>query len=96
MGLNTELVSSTYPENTKGTILSEHSWIAGLSAFIDINEPAEWQTSRAMRKEPLSDGDAMMVSGELRAEKRTISKISATFFMRAILPSIKTVVNIKL
>ena len=78
-GLNTELVCSMYPENTRGTILREHSWMAGLSAFTDIKEPEAWQTSRATRNEPLSEGDAIIVSGEQRAKNRTISRISAHF-----------------
>ena len=93
-GVNTALASSMYSENTRGTILREHSWIAGLSAFTDMKDPAELQTSRAIRKEPLSEGDAIMVSGEQRAEKRTISNISATFFMCIILPPVQTLVTI--
>lgn len=71
----------TYSENIRGTILREHSWIAGLSAFTDMKEPEELQTSRATRNEPLSEGEAIMVSGEHKAEKRTSSSMSAHFFM---------------
>ena len=81
-GLNRELVSSMYSENTRGTILREHSWIAGLSALTDMKESEELQTSRATTNVPLSEGDTIIVSGEQRAEKRTISRISAGFFMR--------------
>jgi len=76
--------------------LREHSWITGLSAFTDMKEPDELQTSRAIRNEPLSEGDAIKVSGEHRAEKRTNSRISATLFISVILPLIHDTVNIKL
>lgn len=95
-GLNTDLTSSMYPENTRGTIVREHSWIAGASAFTDMKEPEALQTSRVTRNEPLSEGAAIMVSGEQSAEKRTISRMNATFFMAAILPRIHGAVNIKL
>jgi len=85
-----------YPENAGEAIAREPSWIAGLSAFTDIKEPDEWQTSRAMRNESLSEGDAMIVSGEQSAENRTNSRIRADFFMTGILPSIHDTVNIKL
>jgi hypothetical protein len=94
--LNTEVVSSMYPENIRGIILKEHSWIAGLSAFTDMKEPEELQTSRVTRNVPLSEGEATIVSGELRAEKRTNNKISALLFIASILPLIQTLVNIKL
>jgi hypothetical protein len=85
-----------YPENTRGTILRKHSWIAGLSAFTDMKEPEELQTSSVTKNVPLSEGDAIMVSGEQRAEKRTNNKMSALFFIASILPLIQTLVNIKL
>ena len=83
-GLNTELGSSMYSENTRGTILREHSWIAGLSALTDVKEPEELQTSRVIRNEPLSEGDAIIVSGEQRPEKSTINRRKANFFMNLI------------
>ncbi len=85
-----------YPENTRGTILREHSWITGLSALADMKEPDELHTSRVIRNEPLSEGDAMIVSGEQSAEKRTNSRMSATFFIAVILPPMQTLVNVKL
>lgn len=77
-------------------MLREHSRIAGLSAFTDMNEPDELHTSGTTRYEPLSEGAAIMVSGEQSAEKRTISRMIATFFMPVILPLIYATVNIKL
>jgi hypothetical protein len=95
-GLNTELVSSMYPENMRGIRLREDAWMAGLSAFTDMKEPDELQTSRAIRNESLSEGEATMVSGEQRAAKRTNNKMIALFFMAFILPLIQTLVNVKL
>jgi len=81
-GVNTELICSTYPKNTRGDIVQRYSWIAGLSPLTDMKEPEELQTSRAATNVPLSEGDTIIVIGEQRAEKRTISRISAGFFMR--------------
>ena len=75
------MTCSTHPENTRGTILREHSWIAGLSALTDMKEAEELQTSRAATNVPLSEGDTIIVIGEQRAEMRTISSISSGFFM---------------
>jgi hypothetical protein len=51
-----------YPENTGGTILREHSWIARLSASSDMKEPDVSQTSRAIRNMSLSEGKTTIVS----------------------------------
>lgn len=76
-----------YPENTRGTIVREDAWIAGLSALTDMKDPAELQTSRATRNVPLSEGEAIIVSGEQSAEKRTNNRMSAIFFIDIILPA---------
>lgn len=61
--------------------MKEHSCITGLSAFTDMKEPEELQTSREQILELLSNGEAITASGTQRATKRTSNTMITPLFI---------------